>query len=122
MRKSKEAIKEYNRKYYQEHKEELMKKRREKGSNYKNYAEHYRNYMRNYMREKRRKEKEEKEKKDKNGKLNPGFENYVLSDREAAIICRVINIYDRSGDRRYRPMVERITRILNGSERDSEDE
>ena len=49
-------------------------------------------------------------------KTNPGFKYYVLSDREAAFICQVLNIYYNSGDGRKKLMIERITKILNGDE------
>ena len=55
MKKSKEAIQEYNRRYFQEHKEEIYARR---GSQYPKYQEYYRNYMRDYMREYRRKKRE----------------------------------------------------------------
>ena len=49
-------------------------------------------------------------------KTNSGFKYYVLSDREAAFICQVLNIYYNSGDKREGVMIERIIKILNGGE------
>lgn len=49
-RKSKEATREYNKRYYQEHKEAINKRRKERGQNLYSYNEEYRrNYMREYM-------------------------------------------------------------------------
>lgn len=49
-------------------------------------------------------------------KLAPGFKKYILSEREAAFICRILNVYSSTGDNKHRTMVDKITRTLNGEE------